>query len=377
MGEREPIRVLNLFTILNRGGAETMVMNYYRHMDRSRVQFDFLVHREERGAYEDEIEALGGRIYRMPPVRPWTARGYRKAIRHFFSEHPEYRILHAHMSELGLYAFQVAKQMGIPVRICHAHNRPHGVDLKSPVRWYMKTRMKPYITHRFMCGLESGEWLFGKTYADRFIQMNNAIDAAAFSYDPARRVEARQALSLPPDVLTVGHVGRFNHQKNHPFLIEAFAALHRQEPQSVLLLVGDGEDRPRIEEQVRASGLADAVRFLGSRSDIPDLLQAMDVFAFPSFFEGLSVASVEAQAAGLPCLISDGVPIECKKTDLVQVLPLAAGAEAWGGELLRLARESRENRRVTTDEIRAAGFDVACNAQWLEDFYCSVVEEGT
>lgn len=376
MRVKEPIRVLNLFTIMNRGGAETMVMNYYRHMDRSRVQLDFLVHREERGAYEDEIEALGGRIYRMPPVRPWSAHGYRKAIRRFFAEHPEYRILHSHMSELGLYAFQVAKQMDIPVRICHAHNRPHGIDLKSPVRWYMKTRMRPYITHRFMCGQESGEWLFGKKYAGEFIQMNNAIDAAAFAYDPARRGEVRQALSLPEDVLTVGHVGRFNKQKNHPFLIDAFAALHREEPRSVLLLVGDGEDRSRVEEQVRASGLTDAVRFLGSRSDVSDLLLAMDVFAFPSFFEGLSVASVEAQAAGLPCLISDGVPIECKKTNLVHVLPLGSGADAWGGELLRLAREGRENRKVTTDEIRAAGFDVIYNAQWLEDFYCSAAEEG-
>lgn len=373
---KEPIRVLNLFTIMNRGGAETMVMNYYRHMDRSRVQLDFLVHREERGAYEDEIEALGGCIYRMPSVRPWTAHSYRKQIRHFLAEHPEYRILHSHMSELGLYAFQVAKQMDIPVRICHAHNRPHGIDLKSPVRWYMKTRMRPYITHRFMCGQESGEWLFGNKYADEFIQMNNAIDAAAFAYDPARRGKVRQALSLPEDVLTIGHVGRFNKQKNHPFLIDAFAALHREEPRSVLLLVGDGEDRSRVEEQVRASGLTDAVRFLGSRADVSDLLLAMDVFAFPSFFEGLSVASVEAQAAGLPCLISDGVPIECKKTDLVHILPLGSGADAWGGELLRLAREGRENRKVTTDEIRAAGFDVVYNAQWLEDFYCSAAEEG-
>lgn len=213
MADFEPIRVLNLFTILNRGGAETMVMNYYRHIDRTRVQFDFLVHREERGAYEDEIESLGGRIFRMMPVRPWTAGAYRRAIRVFFSEHPEYRILHAHMSELGLYAFQEAKRMGIPVRICHAHNAPHGIDLKSPVRWYMKTRMRPYITHRFMCGYESGLWLFGSRYRDSFIQMNNAVDAAAFRYDAARRAEVRRMLELPEGSLTVGHVGRFNYRR--------------------------------------------------------------------------------------------------------------------------------------------------------------------
>lgn len=371
---KEPIRVLNLFTIMNRGGAETMVMNYYRHMDRSRVQFDFLVHREERGAYEDEIEALGGRIYRMPPVRPWTAHSYRKKIRSFLTAHPEYKILHCHMSESGLYAFEVAKNLGIPVLICHAHSRPHGIDLKSPVRWYMRTRIRPYATYPFMCGKEAGDWLFGKKYADRLVQMNNAVDAAAFAYDPVRRVEIRKALSLADDILTVGHVGRFNLPKNHPFLIDSFAALHQQESHSVLLLVGDGDDRPAIQKQVQARGLTDSVRFLGVRSDIPDLLQAMDVFAFPSLFEGLSVASVEAQAAGLPCLISDGVPIECKKTDLVHVLPLDAGARAWGGELLKLAHESRANRRVTTDEIRAVGYDIVENARWLENFYCSVAE---
>lgn len=369
MEGQEPIRVLNLFTILNRGGAETMVMNYYRHIDRSRVQFDFLVHREERGAYEDEIESLGGHIFRMMPVRPWTAVSYRRAIRVFFAEHPEYHILHAHMSELGLYAFEEAKRAGIPVRICHAHNAPHGIDFKSPVRWYMKTRMRPYITHRFMCGYESGLWLFGKKYQDSFIQMNNAIDAARFRFDTARRAAVRQSLELSDDILTVGHVGRFCYQKNHPFLIDAFASVRRQIPNAVLLLVGDGEDRGAMEARVRDKGLSGAVRFLGTRTDIPDLLQAMDVFAFPSHFEGLSVASVEAQAAGLPCLISDGIPIECKKTDLVHVLPLGAGADAWGAELARLARESRETRRDMSEEIRAAGFDIAENARWLQNFY--------
>lgn len=375
MDGQNPVRVLNLFTIMNRGGAETMVMNYYRHIDRTRVQFDFLVHREERGAYEDEIESLGGRIYRMMPVRPWTAHAYRQAVRAFLAEHPEYRILHSHMSELGLYAFQEAARAGIPVRICHAHNAPHGIDIKSPVRWYMKTRMRPYITHRFMCGYESGLWLYGKKYAGSFVQMNNAIDAAAFRYDAECRAQVRASLGLSPDALTVGHVGRFNYQKNHPFLLQAFAALVRQEPSAVLMLVGDGEDRPAAEAMARDLHIEDSVRFLGTRADIPDLLQAMDVFAFPSHFEGLSVASVEAQAAGLPCLISDGVPIECKKTDLVRVLSLSDGADAWGTELLGMAREGRNSRRDRTEDIRAAGFDIAGNARWLQDFYLRAAGE--
>lgn len=373
MDGQNPIRVLNLFTILNRGGAETMVMNYYRHIDRTRVQFDFLVHRAERGAYEDEIESLGGRIFRMMPVRPWTAHAYRCAMRTFLSEHPEYRILHAHMSELGLYAFQEAKRAGVPVRICHAHNAPHGIDIKSPVRWYMKTRMRPYITHRFMCGYESGLWLFGSRYRGSFIQMNNAVDAAAFRYDAVRRAEVRRELGIPDGALTIGHVGRFDYQKNHPFLLRSFAAVRQREPEAVLLLVGDGGDRPAAETLARELHISDSVRFLGIRTDIPDLLQAMDVFALPSHFEGLSVASVEAQAAGLPCLISDGVPPECRQTNLVHALPLSAGTGAWGTELLRLARTGREERRDTSEDIRASGYDIVENARRLQNFYLGAV----
>ena len=214
----EPIRILNLFTIMNRGGAETMVMNYYRNIDRTKVQFDFMVHRQERGAYDDEIEALGGRIFRMPPVRPWTASSYRKTVRKFYQEHPEYKVIHAHMSELGYYDFQEAKRAGVPVRICHAHNRPYGIDLKSPIRWYYKTRMMPHITHMFMCGQESGDWLFGKKNSDAFIQLNNAIDAGVYAFDATKREKIRASLGLK-NALVIGHVARFNPQKNHTFLI--------------------------------------------------------------------------------------------------------------------------------------------------------------
>lgn len=369
---QEPIRVLNLFTIMNRGGAETMVMNYYRHMDRSRVQFDFLVHREERGAYEDEIEALGGRIYRMPPVRPWTAHSYRKAIRHFFAEHPEYRILHAHMSELGLYAFQVAKQMDIPVRICHAHNCPHGIDLKSPVRWYMKTLMRPYITHHFMCGQESGEWLFGKKYANEFVQMNNAIDSTAFVYDPARRREVRQALSLPEDVSVVGHVGRFNKQKNHPFLIDVFSAYLDLEPNAVLLLVGNGSGMQTIQRKAEKLGIADKVCFLGSRGDVPDLMQAMDVFVFPSLFEGLGIALVEAEASGLPCVVSNVIPPESYVTDLVFPLKLTDAPMKWAEVIQNKMNRCRAD---TSQQIAAHGFDIRSEACKLQQFYLEAYEQ--
>ncbi len=364
----KPIRILNLFTIMNRGGAESMVMNYYRNTDKAKVQFDFMVHRAEEGAYDEEIKSLGGRIFKMPPIRPWTEMSYRKTVSEFYKAHPEYKIIHSHMSELGVYDFIEAERTGVPVRICHAHNRPYGFDLKTPVRFYYKKRMMPYLTHLFMCGEESGRYLFGKKYADRFIQMNNAIDVQKYSFDLTKRTQTREKLNIAENQVAVGHVGRFYEQKNHAFLLEIFKEVHRINENTVLLLIGDnsGSLAQEIHRKVKDFGIEKCVRFLGTRSDVPNLLQAMDVFLFPSLFEGLSVASIEAQAAGLPVLISDAVPIECKKTDLVEVIPLSEAPRVWAEKVLEAAKTQRRN---TFEEIKNAGYDIKENAKRLEEFY--------
>ena len=365
-----PIRVLNLFTVMDRGGAETMVMNYYRHIDRTKVQFDFLVHREQRGAYDDEIEALGGRIYRMYPIYPQNFARYKRDIRVFFKDHPEYRIIHSHMSELGYFAFKEAAKQGVPIRICHAHNAPHGFDMKMIMRDYFKKRMMPYLTHLFMCGVESGRWLYGKENENRFIMLNNAVDASAYTYNPAKRTEMRLQLELT-DELAVGHVGRFNQQKNHPFLLEIFAALLKKEPNAVLLLVGGGTDMQRIQAKAQTLGIAEKVRFLGVRSDVADVMQAMDVFVFPSLYEGLGIALIEAQAAGLPCVVSDTIPHEAYLTDLVDSESLSAPAEKWAEKILAKQAIPRTDRRT---EIAAHGFDITTEAVKLQEFYINAYE---
>ncbi len=368
-----PIRVLNLFTIMNRGGAETMVMNYYRNMDRSKVQYDFMVHRQERGAYEDEIEALGGRIFRMPPVRPWSAHEYKRMVRAFYREHPEYKVIHSHMSELGYYDFIEAEKAGVPVRICHAHNRPYGLDLKSPVRWYYKTMMRTHITDLFTCGAESAEWLFGSKNRSRFVQLNNAIDAKQYVYRPQLRQSMRQALGIAEDQLVIGHVGRFDPQKNHGFLIDAFANVHEQNEKALLVLVGDDSHSGGMEihEKVAQLGLTESVMFLGVRSDVADVMQAMDVFLFPSLFEGFGIAALEAQASGLATLVSERIPEECMITNLIQREMLKTSAAQWATTVLELAQIPR---RDTYEEIKAAGFDIAENAKWLQEFYLQAAQ---
>ena len=369
---QQPIRVLNMFTIMDRGGAETMVMNYYRHIDRTKVQFDFLVHREQRGAYDDEIEALGGRIYRLCPIYPQNFARYKRDLRGFFQAHPEYKIIHSHMSELGYFAFREAEQQGVPVRICHAHNAPHGFDAKMIVRTYFKKRMMPHLTHLFMCGEESGKWLYGEKNKSRFIMLNNAIDAASYTYDLSKREELRRQLGLA-DELVIGHVGRFNPQKNHPFLMDIFAALLKKESSAVLLLVGGGEGMSKMQEKVQELGIAEHVRFLGVRSDVADLMQAMDMFVLPSLYEGLPVTMVEAQAAGLPCIISDKVPPECILTEgLVDVMPLSASPETWAEKILAKRAIPRTDRRA---EIAAHGFDITTEAVKLQEFYLKAYEQ--
>lgn len=358
----QPIRVLQVVTHMNRGGLETMLMNYYRHINREKVQFDFLVHRTNRADYDDEIESLGGKIYRLPRLVPWS-NTYKNALNTFFKEHPEYQIVHVHQDCLSSVILKAAEKHGVPVRIAHSHCSSQDKNLKYPIKLFYQRQIPQYATELFACGQDAGEWMFRG--AD-FRVLNNAIDAASYCYDTQIREAKRREMGIADGAFVVGHIGRFSPPKNHDGLLKIFAAIHNREPNSVLMLVGDGNLRGAIEKQIAELRLTDAVVMTGVRSDVPDLLQAMDVFVFPSNYEGLPVTMVEAQAAGLPCFISDKVPIECKITDLVTQIPLAATPEAWAENILA----ARDLPRCDTyAEIAQSGFDIVENAVWLENFY--------
>ncbi|WP_236023530.1 glycosyltransferase [Bifidobacterium miconis] len=384
---QSPTRVLVLDTVMDRGGAETMMMNYLRHMDRGKVTYDFLVNRDYRAAYEDEIEALGGRVYRMCPMYPQYFGRYKKEIRSFLKAHSEYRIVHSNLEERSYFGLREAAKLGVPVRIAHAHNRPVGFDVKSVFREYFRLRLPRYVTHMFACGEEAGDWLFGAKNRGRVIQQRNAIDTSLYRYDPAVAAKVRAEFGAGSDTFVLGHVGRFFPQKNHEFLIDIFAALHRIRPNSELWLVGGGELndelKNRMREKVASLGLDDAVRFLGVRSDVNRIMQGMDAFVLPSLFEGLPVTMIEAQAAGLPCTISDRVPVQCDVTGNVQVVALDAAPEEWAKRILAQA-ESYYGSCVTVagdgaayaakrergpELVTKAGFDITANAEWLQRFY--------
>lgn len=366
----EPIRVLHVVTHMNRGGLETMLMNYYRNIDRSQLQFDFLVHREKRADYDDEIESLGGRIYRLPPLNPFDLI-YRRRLQQFFLEHPEYKIVHSHIDCMSAIPLKAAKKAGVPVRIAHSHNSNQDRDAKYILKLLYKYRIPKYATKLMACSQAAGRWMFG---GREFEVLNNAIDASSYQFDQKIRDTQRKALGIDLDSFVVGHVGRFSPPKNHDFLIDVFAECVNMKPKAKLILVGDGNLRPGIEEKVRRLGLEASVIFTGVRSDVAKLMQAMDVFVFPSIYEGLPLTVVEAQAAGLPCLISDAVPIECKKTDLVQQIPLSEGAQAWAAAVMHVAGTQR---RDTYKEIKAGGYDIIENARKLQCFYERATVEET
>lgn len=364
----EPIRILMLFTVMNRGGAETMVMNYYRNIDRSKVQFDFMVHRQERGAYDDEIEALGGRIYRMMPLHPLTFGKYQRQIADFFDAHPGYRIIHGHCSESGYFVYKEAHKRGVPVIIAHAHSTKALFDLKWFFRTWFKHRMRRYVTQIFTCGEESAIWLAGKKMGANAILQRNAIDTSKYRYAPDWAKRIRNSFQIPESDLILGHVGSFWKIKNQTFLIDIFQVLHQQYPQSHLLLVGEGELKENLIQKAQSLNLQDSIRFLGSRSDVPDLLKAFDIFVFPSLGEGLSVAMLEAQCAGLPCIVSDTIPKEVAMTDLVSFVSLHKSPQEWADLILNTYKAQRK-RETYPEKIADAGYDIRCNAQWLQNYY--------
>ena len=367
----QPIRVLMLFTILNRGGAETMVMNYYRAIDRSKVQFDFVVHREEEGDYEEEIRSLGGKIYRMMPLRPHTFGKYERQISAFFDEHPEYRIIHGQCSESGYFFYKEAARRGIPVIIAHAHNSHVKFDLRWIVRTWMKHKMRPYLTHYFACGEEAAEWLFGKELAKKAIILKNAIDTRQYLFDEQLREKKREELGLAPEVLTICHIGRFDKVKNHCFILDIFEKLLKRRPTAQLLLIGDGDLREQTEKKATQKGISTQIHFLGVRRDVNELLQAADVLVFPSLFEGLGIAVVEAQCTGMPCIISDIIPNEVMITNLVEKVSLHESASTWAEKLIAATTRTFD-RPAYAEKVASAGYDIKSNSRWLENFYLNV-----
>ena len=294
------IRILQCVNDMHRAGLETMLMNYYRNIDREKIQFDFLTHRPQRSDYDDEIESLGGKNY-APRLYPQNYPKYFKWMKQFFSEHPEYKIIHSHIDAMSYLPLKAAKKANIPIRIAHSHNTAIDRDFKYLLKTYFRFKLPKVANYYCACGKEAGEFLFpGKEY----MYVPNAIEIDRFLFNENVRMKKRRELGIK-DEIVIGHIGRMSYQKNHKYLIDVFAEILKKKNDSILLLIGVGEKLDDIKKYVEKLGLSEQVRFLGNRADVDELYQAMDVFVMPSLFEGLPVVGVEAQFSGLSCIFSD------------------------------------------------------------------------
>lgn len=392
----EKINVLVLITVMDRAGAETMMMNYLRHIDREKIHMDFLINRPGRADYEDELETMGSKVYHMCALYPGKFRRYRREFREFLEDHNDYDVIHSNLEEKSYYALKIAKEMGIKVRIAHAHSAPKGCNLKMIMRLYFRKKMQKYCTHKIACGEKAAKWLFGDniniismedyvkkdnridTVSDYDIKnktvviMKNAVDTHRFIYSREKRKIIRTELGIDEKTLVIGHVGRFVPVKNQSFLIDVFKNVNNMKKDSRLLLIGGGNSkeetsyRQHMQSNVKKLGLDGEVIFTGVRDDVNDLMQAMDIFVMPSFSEGFPVTLVEAQAAGVRCLVSDNVQDEVNLTGEIQYKSLEDGEETWAKEILSMA----EDERVDTHQmVVEKGYEIVDNAGWLEKFY--------
>ena len=359
------ISVLEVVNDMHRAGLETMLMNYYRNVDRSKIQFDFLTHRPYESDYDREIKSLGGKVFHAPRLYPQNYPTYFKYMKEFFSEHPEYKIVHSHIDTMSYLPLKAAKKANVPIRIAHSHNTSIDKDFKYPLKVYFKHRISKVANYYAACGKEAGEFLFpGKKF--KFIP--NAIEVDRFLHNDKIRKEYRTKLGFTDDNLVIGNIGRLSYQKNHEFLVKVFNKIHQKNPDARLVLIGVGEKEEKIRNQVDTLNLSKFVQFLGNRNDVANLYNVFDVFVMPSLFEGIPVVGIEAQFAGLPIVFSDRVPKEVAFTDQCKFISLDESVDEWANIILK-------ERKIESNNISNSLYNIKNAVPILENYYVNLYKQ--
>ena len=366
MKNNEPIRIGMIMGKWVGGGVEAVIMNYYRHIDRNKIQFDFICDEDSTDIPYDEIEKLGGKVIICPPYQKLF--NYLKELKRIFKEN-KYRIVHSNLNALSVFPLYAAKKAGVQVRIAHSHSTSNKKEWKKNiVKNILRPFSKEYATDFFACTEHAGRWLFGdKTFDQgKVIVINNGIDINQYAYNEKVRNELRKELDYKDTDLVIGHIGRFVKQKNHEFIIDVFYKLHKENSNYKLMLVGQGPLMSEIKEKVNKLGLNGSVKFLGQRANANKYYQAMDLFLFPSLYEGLGMVMVEAQCSGLPCIASVEVPTIARVSDNVSFLDLNASINNW---IKTIDMYISNERKIDLQQIRNAGFDIEIEVKKLEYFY--------
>ena len=343
------------------GGVESVVINYYRHIDKTKFEFDFICDEDSTFIPYEEIEKMGGKVILVPPYQKTFK--YIKALKKIFLEE-KYDIVHSHLNTLSLFPLYAAKRAKIAVRIAHSHSTTNKNEVKKNfIKMILKPFSKIYATDYFCCTEHAGRWQFGNKIFDegKVYVLNNAIDLEKFGFNPIIRKNIRNQLNLVDDTLVIGHVGRFVAQKNQSYLIDLFYEASKINSNMVLILIGTGPDELKIREKVKNLNLSNKVYFLGQKKDIYNYYQAMDVFVFPSLYEGLGMVLIEAQASGLQCIASSYVPECAKVTSCLEFVDLNDNKK-----FINLMLKKYPLREDKIEEIRKSGFDINVESLKLE-----------
>ena len=361
-----PIRVLQIMGIVESGGVEAVIMNYYRHVDKNKVQFDFVMHKGGNPSYISEAKSMGAKVYEVTP--------YTKNIIEFTYEiyniirNGNYNIVHSNMNSLSGFPLLAAWLAGAKVRILHNHTTDSDAEgVRTKIKRLLRPFAKVFANNYWACSKLAGEWMYGKEAVakGKVTIINNAIDLDKFAYNEEKRNVLRKELGLEGKFV-IGHIGRFAPQKNHMFLVDVFAEVAKQKDEAVLLLIGEGYLLESIKGKIKELNLTDKVLFLGVRSDVADLYNVMDVFVLPSLYEGLPVVGVESQANGLPFLCSDNVTKEVVLSKAIELLSLNIGVKSWAVKTITLGSDGR---LATRSDVESAGYDIRLESCKLRNLY--------
>ncbi len=365
----EVIRVAQIVGKMCNGGVENVVLNYYRNIDRNKIQFDFIVDEDSTNILKDEIESMGGRVFVVPPYQ--RINEYIPTLIEIFKEN-NYQIVHSHLNTLSIFPLYAAKKAGVPVRIAHNHSTAgKGETKKNILKYILRPFGKIFPTHLAACTEFAGKWMWGKRAVEKgAVQIfYNAIDLKKFKKDDAIRNAIRGELGLEGKFV-IGHVGRFCYQKNQEFLIAIFREIYKKNKNAVLMLVGEGETEDKIKRLVYDMKLDDNVIFMGARHDVERLYQAMDVFVLPSRYEGLGMVAIEAQAVQLPVVASTEVPKEADITNSIRFLNLKSSSKEWANAILNI-----DVNEKNTDIHFSEKYDILKQVDKLEKYYERLVKK--
>lgn len=368
------IRVLHSVSNMDRAGIETMIMNYYRHIDRSKVQFDFLANKSKPGAYDEEIKSLGGRIFISPGLNPAKWFKYKNMLSNLLKNNTEIKVVHSHNGAFSLQAQLVAKECGIKNRIVHVHGTKIDFNLKLPLKLLYKTKLKSAANNYWGCGTEAVKYYFGQKTIDtnNYVVIHNAIETKKFIYNEEKRARLRAEYNLDGKFV-IGNVARFMKQKNHTFTLDLFKVILQKEPNAILMLLGDGELLEPMKQKAKELGIEKSVMFMGNVNNVNEMYQAMDLFLLPSLFEGLPVVGIEAQTSGLKCIMSNTITDEVKVTNNIEFLDLKKDSlEKWADKILENKNYKREN---VEQQVIDAGYSIEVEAKKLQEIYEKMGEQ--